>query len=67
MQPVRIALVPFHGKGEVVLRAYDCLREARIRPLGYSFNAHAFILLKPKTRERALAALLAGGFKFHEV
>ena len=63
MPPIRIALVPHHGKGEVVLRAYECLGQVGIAPVGYSFNSHSFILLSPKTRERALATLLAAGFE----
>jgi hypothetical protein len=68
MHPVaRIALVARHGKGEVVLRAYDCLGEVGIEPVGYSFNTHAFILLTPKTREKAVTTLRAAGFELREV
>ena len=63
MPPTRVALVPHHGKGEVVVRAYECLRLAGIAPVGYTFNAHSFILLSPNTRQKAMTALLAAGFE----
>lgn len=63
MQPVvRIALVPdSRGKGEAILRTYECLREAGI--IGCTYT-EPLIMLVPQTRERALAALLAAGFEF---
>ena len=69
MQPnARIALFPHScGRGEVVLRAYECLREAGISPVGYAFNDEPRITLTSKTRKRGLAALLAGGFDFKEI
>jgi hypothetical protein len=64
---VRIALVAHHGKGEPVLRAYECLREAGIKPAGYTFNNETLLLLTQKTCKRGVAALHAGGFEFSEV
>ena len=64
---VRIALVPHHGKGEAVLRAYECLRVAGISPVGYRFNKDTTILLTQKTCKRGLAALLAGGIEFNQI
>jgi hypothetical protein len=69
VKPVaHIALVPHScGRGEVVLRAYECLREAGINPVGYTFSGEPRITLTLKTRKRGLTALLAGGFDFREV
>jgi hypothetical protein len=63
MPPIRIDLVPRYGKGEVVLRAYECLGQVGIAPVRYSFNSHSFNLLSSKTRERALAIFPAAGFE----
>ena len=69
MKPIaRITLFPHScGRGEVVLRAYECLREAGINPVGYTFVGEPRITLTLKTRKKGLAALLAGGFDFKEV
>ena len=63
---VRVAIVPDSlGKGEAILHAYQCLCEIGIQPLGCEVTEPS-ILLAPRTRERALAALLAAGFEFVE-
>jgi hypothetical protein len=63
---VRVAIVPDSlGKGEAILHAYECLREAGIKPVGCEVTEPA-ILLEPTTREKGLAALLAAGFWFRE-
>jgi hypothetical protein len=69
MKPIaRITLFPHScGRGEVVLRAYECLREAGINPVGYTFIGQPRITLSLRTRKKGLAALLAGGFDFKEV
>ena len=69
MPPViRIALVPHdYGLGEVVLRAYECLRIAGIVPVGYATGKQPWIALKANNREKAYAALSAGGFDFKEL
>jgi hypothetical protein len=57
------------GIGHVVLRAYECLREAGIKPIGFvcSDREEPRMTLAPKTHKRAFAVLLAGGFEFSEV
>ena len=69
MQPVtRVALVPDpYGNGEVVVRAYECLRLVGITPAGYATVDEPLIVLKPRDRKRALAALFAAGFDFREI
>jgi hypothetical protein len=57
------------GLGSVVLRAYECLRQAGINPIGFvcSDRDEPQMTLAPKTYKRAFAVLLAGGFEFNEV
>ena len=63
-----IALVPdSYGIGEVVLRAYECLRLVGITPIGYATIDEPLIMLKSSNRKRALAALFAAGFDFREI
>ena len=63
----RVAIIPDSGgKGETILHAYECLREAGIKPLGCEVTEPA-ILLPPTTRDRALAALLGAGFIIKEL
>jgi hypothetical protein len=64
---VRFARVPgAFALGEVVLRAYDCLREAGIKPFAFVCSDDPRMVLAPKTRQRAIAALLAAGFTISE-
>ena len=59
----RVAIIPDSlGKGEAILHAYECLREAGIQPLGCEVTEPA-ILVAPEIRGKALAALLAAGFE----
>ena|SRR5271170_1800258 len=55
MQPVTcVALVPDpYGNGEVVVRAYECLRLVGITPAGYATVDEPLIVLKPRDRKRA--------------
>ena len=63
----RVVIIPDSlGKGEAILHAYECLREAGIQPLGCVVTEPA-ILLEPQKRERALAALQAAGFEIKEL
>ena len=62
----RVVIIPDSlGKGEAILHAYECLREAGIRPLGCEVTEPA-ILVAPEKREKALDALLAAGFELKE-
>ena len=62
----RVAIIPDSlGKGEAILHAYECLREAGIQPLGCEVTEHA-ILVEPEKRGRALTALLAAGFELKD-
>jgi hypothetical protein len=63
-----IALVPEpYGIGEVVVRAYECMRLVGISPAGYLTVDEPLIMFKPRDRKRALASLFAAGFDFREV
>jgi hypothetical protein len=62
----RVAIIPDSGgKGETILHAYECLCGAGIQPLGCEVTEPA-ILLAPKARKKALAALRAAGFEIKE-
>ena len=62
----RVAIIPdSDGKGEAILHAYACLREAGIQPLGCEVTEPA-ILVAPEERVKALNALLASGFELKE-
>ncbi len=63
-----VALIPDpYGIGEVVVRAYECLRLVGISPAGYSTSDEPLIMLRPRDRKRALAALFAAGFDFRQI
>ena len=60
---------PFHfdsgavAMGEVVLRAYETLREAGIKPFSFVCRDDPRMTLAPETYQRAIAVLLATGFE----
>jgi hypothetical protein len=63
-----ITLIPGKlGKGEVLLRAYECLRLARVDPIASRSEDPLRLLLRPKARNRGVAALRAAGFDFTEI
>jgi hypothetical protein len=67
LRVVRFALVPgAFAMGDVVLRAYDSLREAGIKPFSFVCSDDPRMTLAPETHERAIAVLLAAGFVFSE-
>ena len=55
------------GKGEVLLRAYECLRLAHVAQIASRSDNPLRLLLKPKARNRGVAALRAAGFEFTEI
>jgi hypothetical protein len=60
---VRVALISDSlGKDEAILRAYDCLRNEGIRPIGCEL-LEPVIVLAPSEREKAMAALQAAGLE----
>jgi hypothetical protein len=64
---IRFALVPgAFAMGDVVLRAYDSLRGADIKPFSFVCSDDPRMTLAPETHERAIAVLLAAGFVFSE-
>ena len=64
---LRFALIPSqYDLGEVVLRAYECLREAGIKPVGFVCDDDPRMTLAPETHARSIALLLAAGFEFSE-
>jgi hypothetical protein len=69
MQPAsRIALVADpYGIGEVIVRAYECLRLSGIAPIGYVTVDEPIISLRNRDRKRGLAVLFAAGFDFREI
>jgi len=52
--------------GEVVLRAYESLREAGIKPFAFVCSDEPRMTLAPETHKKAIAVLLAARFDFSE-
>jgi hypothetical protein len=52
--------------GEIVLRAYESLREAGIKPFSFVCGDDPRMTLAPETYQKAIAVLLANGFEFSE-
>jgi hypothetical protein len=69
MPPVaRIALIPCgFGKGEVIVRAFECLRIAHVPAGGMVGRRPTNDTAQAKHRKKATAALLAVGFHFREL
>jgi hypothetical protein len=64
---IRFALVPGAvAVGDVVLRAYECLREAGIKPFAFVCSDDPQMTLAPETHQRAMVVLRAAGFAFRE-
>lgn len=64
---IHFALIPgAFGVGDVVLRAYESLREAGIKPFAFVCSDNPRMTLAPETYQRAIAVLLAAGFDFSE-
>jgi hypothetical protein len=68
LRVIRFALIPgAFAMGDVVLRAYDSLRQADIKPFSFVCSDDPRMTLAPDTQERAIAVLLAAWFVFTEI
>ena len=64
---IRFTLIPgAAAMGDVVLRAYESLREAGIKPFSFVCSDNPRMTLAPETYQRAITILLAAGFDFSE-
>jgi hypothetical protein len=64
---IHFALIPGAvAVGDVVLRAYDSLREAGIKPFAFVCSDDPRMTLAPESYQEAIAVLLAAGFDFRE-
>ena len=64
---IHFTLIPgAAATGDVVLRAYESLREAGIKPFSFVCSDNPRMTLAPETYQRAITILLAAGFDFSE-
>jgi hypothetical protein len=64
---IHFTLIPgAAAMGDVVLRAYESLREAGIKPFSFVCSDNPRMTLAPETYQRAITILLAAGFDFSE-
>jgi len=64
---IHFALIPGAvAVGDIVLHAYECLREAGIKPFAFVCSDDPRMTLAPETHQRAIAVLLAAGFDLRE-
>jgi hypothetical protein len=64
---IRFTLIPgAAAMGDVVLRAYESLRDAGIKPFSFVCSDDPRMTLAPETYQRAITILLAAGFDFSE-
>ena len=64
---IQFALIPGAvAVGDIVLRAYECLREAGIKPFAFVCSDDPRMTLAPETHQRAIAVFRAAGFAFRE-